>query len=624
MRFVVPPPIVRRMHPDVARLVEAGRIPQAVGDRLSELAPGSFCLHKAWGAGKVISWDLLGGKVIVDFERQPEQEMGLKLAIQKTESLPPDDFRSRKVEKIEELRELSASDPVEMVIHLLQSHGGSMSVDALEKELCGPVVAADGFKKWWDATKRALRQSRRAVVPTKRTEPLVLRSTDLTPAQALVGDFESARDIKSMVRAMEAIAGEIRLFDDEPETLGRLLADIDAACRKGIRLHLAEVVELLVVRDDIVDRGKALALDPGAVRLADVVAAESERIAAAVTKLPAVRQRVVFEAFPEAYGSGWIDNLVDVFDQVGSRGVAEIAKIVEQHGRMDDLEKHLATAITRRSLGQDALIWTCRERNKAAVNVFGPEVGGAVLNVLEEDHLAEGPRKTTRLQGVLVDDRALIGELVAKMDTNEARNFGRRLMECPVFGELDRKSLMARVIKANPETQELVAGESRRKKQEDLIVSWESLERRQAELDDIVRNRIPQNTKDIAVARSYGDLRENFEYKSSKEMQAVLMRRKRELETDLGRTRGTDFAGVDAATVNIGTIVTLVADDGSEVEWTVLGAWDSDPEKHWLSYLSEFGAALLGCEPGAEITARDPLSEAEVHYKVASIRPFVS
>jgi transcription elongation GreA/GreB family factor len=610
------------MHPEVAKLVEAGRIPAAVGERLSELAPGRFCLHKSWGAGKVIEWDLLGGRVTVDFERQSGQEMGLKLAIQKTEPLPDDDFRARKVEQIEELRELSASDPVEMVVHLLQSHGGSMSLDALEKELCGPVVAAEQFKKWWELTKKALRQSRRAVVPAKRTEPLVLRDDDLSPAQSLVADFEAARDLKSMLRAMEAIAGELRLFDDEPETLARLLADIDEACRKGLRLHLAEVIELLIVRDDIIGRGRALELDPAAVRLCDVVAAESDRIAAAVAKLAASRQRVVFEAFPQAFGDEWVGRLLEVFDQVGSRGVGEIAKLVEQHGRMEELERHLATAITRRSLGQDALIWTCRERHGAAARVFGPEVGGAVLNLLEEDHLAEGPRKTTRLQGVVVEDRSLIGDLVGKMDTNEARNFGRRLMECPVFGELDRKSLMARVIKANPETQELVAGEPKRKRKEDLIVSWESLEKRQAELDDIVRNRIPQNTRDIAVARSYGDLRENFEYKSAKQMQAVLMRRKRELEGELARARGSDFKGIPAEQVGIGTIVTLVADDGTRVDWTVLGAWDSDPEQHRLSYLSEFGAALVGLEPGAEVTARDPLSDEQKHFKVESIRPF--
>ena len=58
------------MHPDVAKLVEAGRIPQPVGERLSEISPGSFCTHKNWGAGKVKSWDLSRAKVVIDFEKQ--------------------------------------------------------------------------------------------------------------------------------------------------------------------------------------------------------------------------------------------------------------------------------------------------------------------------------------------------------------------------------------------------------------------------------------------------------------------------------------------------------------------------------------------------------------------------
>jgi transcription elongation GreA/GreB family factor len=289
---------------------------------------------------------------------------------------------------------------------------------------------------------------------------------------------------------------------------------------------------------------------------------------------------------------------------------------------MDALVAHLKKSVARRSLGQDALIWICRERKDAAAKVFGPEVGAAVLNLLEEDHLADGPRKTTRLQSFFVDHKDLLPDLVATMDVNEARNFGRRLMECPVFGELDRKSLMARVIKAQPQTHDLVSGERKEKRHEDLIVSWESLKKRQEEFDDLVRTRIPQNTKDIAIARSYGDLRENFEYKSAKQMQAVLQRRKRELQQDLDRARGTDFKIVDTSAVNIGTIVTLVDEDGERIQWSVLGAWDSDPEDHKISYLTEFGAALLGSVPGDHVEARDPLSEKMKRFTVESIAPY--
>ena len=62
-----------------------------------------------------------------------------------------------------------------------------------------------------------------------------------------------------------------------------------------------------------------------------------------------------------------------------------------------------------------------------------------------------------------------------------------------------------------------------------------------------MNKKIPENSKEIGVARSYGDLRENFEFKAAKEMQAVLMRRKSELERALHRARGTAFENPDTA-----------------------------------------------------------------------------
>ena len=37
------------MHPDVVKLVEAGRINEAVGEKLSKIAPGSYRIHKGFG-----------------------------------------------------------------------------------------------------------------------------------------------------------------------------------------------------------------------------------------------------------------------------------------------------------------------------------------------------------------------------------------------------------------------------------------------------------------------------------------------------------------------------------------------------------------------------------------------
>lgn len=610
------------MHPDVAKLVEAGRIPKPVGERLSQLAPGNFCIHKSFGAGKVIDWDLPGKRVTIDFEKSAGQTMELQFAFQKTEWIPTDDFRAKKIEQIEELRSLSKSDPVQLVVHLLESHGGSMTGDALEKELCGTVIPEPGFKKWWDATKKALRESRLAVVPQKRSEAIVLRSGDQTPAQAMVADFEAARDIKGMIKALEAIAADIGAFENDTESLKRLLLDIDEGAKKAARVQLGQALQLVAARDEVIGSSKTLELDPTAVRLSDLLlSAEPVKLAEEAGALPSGRQRAVYEAFPDAFAEVWVEKIVRVFDRVGARGVTEIARILLERGELPALVVHLRSAIARRDLGADALIWVCRERKVVAAEVFTADVGASILNLLENDHLSDGPRKTSRLQSLLGDDKTLLTDLVAIMDVNEARNFSRRLLDCPVFGDLEKKSLMARIIKARPETGELVSGGGHRR-EEALLVSWESLEKKKAELDELVRVRIPQNTKDISIARSYGDLRENFEYKSAKDLQRYLGHRKNELEKDIARARGTDFKGSDATKVNIGTIVTLTDATGAEVEMTVLGAWDSDPDKKLVSYLSEVGKALVGRSPGETVQVRDEATETMQTLTIKSIRPY--
>lgn len=598
------------MHPDVEKLVEAGKIPEPVGERLSQIAPGNFCLHKSFGAGKVVDWDFGSKKLTVDFEHSTGQEMDLQFAMQRTEWIGPDDFRAKKIEQIEELRKLAKSDAVALVVHILESHGGMITGEAIEQLVSGAVIPAKDYKKWWDTTKKAVKESRKAVVPTKRTEPIILRDSDITPAQALLADFEASKDIKGMIKALEAIAADMGAFESDSQALRQLLTDIDDGAKKAARVQLGQAMQLIAARDEVIGGNKALELDPGAVRLSDLIAgSDLEKIAEELVALPSSRQRAVYEAFETAFGEEWTAKIVTVFDQVGARGVTEIARILAEHNGMPALTEHLGSALARRALGPDALIWVCRERKGASEEVFGADVGASILNLLENDHLSDGPRKTSRLQTLLNDDKTLLADLVKNMDLNEAKNFARRLLDCPVFGDLEKKSLMARIIRVRPETVELVSGQNAAKREEPLLVSWESLDRKKTELEELIREKIPQNKEDVKIARSYGDLRENFEYKSAKDMEKFLQHRRTALEREIALARGTDFSGADINTVNIGTIVTLADEAGAEQKITVLGAWDSNPDKKEVSYMSEVGKALMGLSVGDDAKVRNAETE---------------
>lgn len=609
------------MHPDVAKLVEAGRINEAVGEKLSGIAPGKYRMHKGFGPGLVKEWDLFNGKVTIDFEKELGKEMGLKLALEKTEAIEDTDLRAQKVSGMGELQEMAEKDPVELVCRTLQSRDGNkMTLDQLDAELMGSVIAEPGYKKWWEKTKKALRESKRVSVPTKRTDYLVLRDESASPGEALVDDFEQARSPKARVKALEVIQREAPLIKAGDGLLEQVYSIVNDAILKLVKLSPAQALELAALRDEIADETESQdRIGENAASIAEVLQVAEGNLAEDLGQVAAARLKRILEAFPKAFGNDWVEHILKVFDHISSRGVSEIAKLLIEKEETKKFYEHIRVALSRHALGADALAWISRERKKASEPVFDGSVGSVILTVLEQDSLDDGPRRTGRLSNLLLDDKTLVGDLLSSLDINEVRNFARKLLGSPAFPDLDRKSLMARVIKAVPETQDMVTGESKQKTDDTLLVSWASLDRRKAEYEDLVNNRIPANVKEISAARAHGDLRENFEYHAAKQMQTVLNTRKGELERDLERARPTDFEGADTSAVNIGTKVVLAVEGKGDLEYTMLGAWDADPENQVLSYLSVMGQALLGKAIGDTATIPDAETEEMMTVSVKSV-----
>ena len=608
------------MHPDVAKLVEAGRITEAVGERLSKIAPGSFRIHKGYGGGVVTEWDLFNGKVTLDFEKEKGKVMGLKLALEKTEAVEADDVRAQKVSQLDELRELAEKDPVELVARTVQSRGGTLTMDQLDAELCGSVVDEPGYKKWWEKTKKALRESKRVSVPTKRTDPLVLRDESTGPGEALVDDLDQARSPKGRVKALEAIQREAPLVAATEGLLARAFDIVNDAALKLMKLAPAQSLELISLRNEIAQEVKQEdAISGDAPKLAEVLQVADGNLSEDLNQVAAARLKRILEAFPTAFGDDWVNKVLSVFGKISSRGVSEIAKILGEKEKTKELNEHIKVALSRHALGPDSLAWICRERKKSATEVFDGSVGSVILTVLEQDSLDDGPRRSGRLGNLLLDDKELIADILDGMELNDVRNFARKLLASPAFPDLDRKSLMARVIKKVPETQEMVSGENQSKGEDILLVSFESLDRRKAEYEELVNKKIPANVKEISAARAHGDLRENFEYHAAKQMQGVLNSRKNEFEKDLERARPTDFQGADTSAVNIGTMIKVTLEDGSERSMTMLGAWDGDPDKNIVSYLSEIGQVLLGKAVGDTVEIRDTDTEELIKVTITAI-----
>lgn len=592
------------MHPDLEKLVQREKIDRATAQQLEILPPGTFCHHKSWGVGKVVDWDRLGVKVIVDFETKQGHELGMKFAAMSLTPISEDSFLGKRFTAAEELKALANSDPVALVKLALSSSGDRLSLDQLEEMLKGYVIPEGKYKGWWESTKKKLRENMQFIVPAKRTDPLELREDDFDPSQGLIEQFRAARDLRAKVKAVEAIIKEINAFKDHQDNLIELVAEISEIARKGVKLQYAPAVELILIREELQTKIKGFDSDNGQISTAEILAADESAIPGLFEELSLTRLRQALKSFPDAFGEAeWVEKMLGLIPACNLRSIAEIASCLDAAEKKSALIAYMENGLQQRTITSDALAWICRERKGLAASVFTPTLCLSVMSSLEADQLNEegSVRSANRLRDLVADDSGLIPDFINNANINTIRNFAGRLVGSASFDELTRKSLMARIIKLHPEIQDLMSG--REKEQEEtLIVSETSYTEKKAAYDRLIKEEIPQNREDIKVARSYGDLRENFEYKSAKEYQRVLMKRQGDWERDLKLAQPTDFANPDTSKVSIGTIVSLEpVGPGSPLTYTVLGAWDSDPDNGIIAYLSERGLAILDKKIGDEV-----------------------
>jgi transcription elongation factor GreA len=121
-----------------------------------------------------------------------------------------------------------------------------------------------------------------------------------------------------------------------------------------------------------------------------------------------------------------------------------------------------------------------------------------------------------------------------------------------------------------------------------------SYEEKQKALQALMEIEVPKNSKEIAVARDYGDLRENAEYKAAKERQEILNSTAAKWKAELEQAKPINQTEIDNSRIGFGTVVTLKNNNTKKNEtYTIMGPWESNPDEGIISYLSPFGLELF-------------------------------
>ncbi len=123
-------------------------------------------------------------------------------------------------------------------------------------------------------------------------------------------------------------------------------------------------------------------------------------------------------------------------------------------------------------------------------------------------------------------------------------------------------------------------------------------------LDEELNHKIP---KEIQIAREWGDLKENAEYKAAMEKQSMVQARIYQIRQRLSEMDSIDISKLPTDRIAYGSKVVLYDLDREEkVTYKLVTSEESDPDNGLISTSSPIGQALMGKEEGDEVKVKTP------------------
>lgn len=604
------------MKEEFEKLAAAGKLTRQQVDALVALTESGYCYHRSWGFGKIATVDTVFTRFVIDFQSKPGHAMDLAFAAESLKPISSDHIYARKVSDLDALRQMAALHHLDLIKLVLQSFGNRATVGQIQQVLV-PDVIKDDWKKWWEGAKHELKKDGHFQVPAKKTDPIVYQAKEVALHDRLMGEFRGAKGLKARGNVAHEILKNLSDVPDKAALANEVIPALNAEIVTHQRTQPSIALEAIFVRDELREAAGIAPL-PGEVSAPSLWLQETNRVGAIIEQMPAAKHRRALQSFKESSPERWSGALLASLNHISAKLASEVTHALIAGGQLDALKELLARLISQHQAASELLLWLARERSDSFADILGPEVFRAMLTAMERDQFNE--KRSNKLRDYILDDPTLLVELIGSADLEVIKDLTRALQLSPCFDDMDKRSLLARIVKSYPAVQTMISGEQTRQ-ETSFLVSWESLERRKNEYAELVQKSIPANSREIAVARSYGDLRENHEYKAAKEMQKILMRRKGELESQLVRARGTDFANPRTDVVSIGTQVAVTDLEHQHAEhFVILGAWDSNPEKGVISYLTPVAQSLLNRKPLEEVEVS--IDNATKRYRIDSIGPY--
>jgi transcription elongation factor GreA-like protein/transcription elongation GreA/GreB family factor len=565
---------------------------------LMHMGKGKFVFHTGgWGVGEIMDVSLVREELAVEFENVPGQKvLSFTSAFKTLIPIPDDHFLAQRFNNPDLLEQKAKENPVEVLRILLRDLGPKTAAE-VKLELEELVIPEAEWTRWWQGARAKIKKDTMIETPEDLRGHFVLRGSAVSHGERLKKLLDQKIGSKALVQTLYTF------LRDFPEAIKEDGLAFSVQTKLTDALTEAEITEAdaLSIRFLINELG----MEKGSEAVHDMIR-QTKSLEALVQSIEigALKKKALIAA--RAVRSDWKEVFLRLLFTVSQNPLRDyiLSELLAPETEAD-LKKKLEDLWVHPSRYPDLFLWYFQKVVAGEKVPFANPEGRSrffeaffiLFSHLEETGTHRDLLK--KLHTILTDDRYLIVRKIMQETTVTAvQEILLLATKCHSLDDHDIKILHSLAEVAHPS---LGKGKKKDSSSSDLESLWTTQEgfvKVKKRMEEIASVETVANAREIEVARSHGDLRENAEFKAALERRSRLQNELKLLSDQVNRARIITEPDISTDAVGVGTIVECENPQGRSVTYTLLGPWDADPDKSIISMQSKLARTMTGLHVG--------------------------
>lgn len=565
---------------------------------LDHMMKGRFVFHTGgWGVGEIIDMSMLREQLSVEFENVPgKKDLSFANAFKNLIPIPDDHFLALRFGKPDELEAKAKETPAE-VIRMVLRDLGPKTASEIKEELCELVIPEEEWAKWWQNTRIKIKKDTMIDAPENLQDKFSLRKAEVTHEDRLRKILEAKPDINSVIHAIYSFTRDFPETLKNPEFKSFLYSKAQESLSTP-NLTEAQQLQLDFFMEDF-SPGKNSASSSALIK-------EAKSIEALVQSIDvlAFKKRALMLA--RKVRSDWKELFLNLLFTTPQNPIRDyLFSELDHPETLKELTAKLEDLLAHPARYPDVLVWYFQKVISQTEIPFADKNGKnrffeGFFVVLH--HIEQMPTErdlVKKMHGILTGGRyAVVRDIFQGASLEMIKEFLLLSTKCSSLSDHDLKILHSLAEVVHPSLGKMRKSQDSQDEENIIWTTEAGFMKVKDRMQEIATIETVENAREIEVARSHGDLRENAEFKAALEKRSRLQSELKSLSDQVSRCRIITQSDISPDEVGIGSIVTCKSNSGKTLKYTLLGPWDADTAQGILAFQSKLAQAMKGLSVG--------------------------